>query len=338
MPSIFLASILFFAACVLAYAEELKELATWARKPTAPQSLAPVSAAPAPQSMLSSLLKDLDSPDPKRRNRAFEALPQYRSGELTRSLIPMLDGPINDTRDRIADLLLRNGGEDVLEPLHRYFLERDTVEEPVQVSAELKQFPVERARSRKARAPHGGTAETSSAPAKPGVLVSLHRPAMAPAPHANRPVPVVGTRGLLTGDVAFPPEVLSPEEDIRARAMADLPQTGHPHTYDLLCRVAMSDPSATVRGVAAVALGKQGEQEGGLRALATATRDKDPTVRWNACFALGKMGNPEAKRALRFAENDPDGSVRLAARNALEVLGLDPPMSRALDLELSSRS
>jgi HEAT repeat protein len=97
----------------------------------------------------------------------------------------------------------------------------------------------------------------------------------------------------------------------------------------------ISDPDTLVRGVAAAALGRVSEELGGLEALEKATHDPEPSVRWNACFALGKMGNPGAKRGLRFAENDPDGSVRLAARKALEALGLDPPMPTLYELEQS---
>lgn len=312
MGLVLLASILFTAACALAYADELGELTRRLQPAAAAAGPAPVrslpTAAAPPLSMLDSLVRDLTSPDPTRQARALERLPAYPPGELSRRLVPMLAGPVDPHRDRVADLLLRCGGEEVLEPLHRYFLGRDAAVERHQArerellaSVQVRPFPAGRAQ---ATPPRGGGGA-------PGVVLPLRR--------RDR-------RGPELGDMAFPPEVLSPDPELRARALADLLESGHPHGHELLCRVIVSDPDALVRAVAAAALGRAAEQPGGLETLEKATRDPDASVRWNACFALGKLGNRAAKRVLRFAENDGDGSVRLAARQALEALGLDPPM------------
>lgn len=344
MAHVILASIFFSAAVVLAYAEELRELLGTLAPTAAPRpALALAPAGPEiPVSMLDSLVRDVTGPDPARRERAFQLLPNFPPGELTRSLVGVLDGPVNDLRDRVADLLLRHGGESVLEPLHRYFRDRDAsledfedlealdlfqevdefedleagFDEPVQVH----RFPTERARS--------APVEPRSLGQGPGVVLPLR-------PRRNAGPPRIRhgeTRGPEMGDLAFPAEVLSPDPELRAKALADLPASGHPHGYELLCRVLACDPDTLVRGVAAAALGRLPEEHGGMRSLCEATRDPEPSVRWNACFALGKMGNPRAKTALRFAENDPDGSVRLAARKALEALGLDPPMPALYEL------
>jgi HEAT repeat protein len=317
MHSIILAAIFFTAACALAYADELRAVAGSLVPASAPLGAHPVRvvAAPPPRSMLDSLVRDLEAPDPKRVSRALERLPQYPPGELSRHLVPLLDGPVTETRDRVADLLLRHGGEDVLEPLHRYFLEREAEESedllpplPASVSA----FPTAQAQGRL------GT------PGVPAKVIPLHRGRRPRAEFAAEDP----ERGPQVGDVTFPPEVLSPEPELRAKALSDLAGSGHPHARELLCRVATSDPEGLVRGVAAAALGRLPNHADSQASLGRATQDSDPAVRWNACYALGKLGSRQAKRALRFAENDSDGSVRLAARKALEALGLDPPMPR----------
>ena len=334
MHSIILASIFFSAACALAYADELRAVAdslrpTPAAKPAPVTSMRVVASAP-PASLLESLVRDLEAPDPRRRARALERLPQYPPGELSRHLVPMLAGPVSDTRDRVADLLLRHGGEDVLEPLHRYFLEREAEDDLPPVPASVSAFPAAQA------AESRGSAGFDGPPAK---VIPLHRDrrvrrqaaAAAAVEAARESAPVLEGRGPKVGDVAFPPEVLSPEPEIRAKALSDLSNSGHPHALELLCRVVASDPESLVRGVAAAALGRLADHEDSQAALARATKDPEAAVRWNACYALGKLGSPRAKRALRFAENDADGSVRLAARKSLEALGLDPPMSAVAD-------
>lgn len=319
MAHVLLASVFFLSAIILAYADELRELLLLLRAPVADPSpvlaLAPASP-PIPVSMLDSLIRDLTGSDPARRERAFELLPNFPPRELTRSLVGLLDGPVTDFRDRVADLLLRHGGESVLEPLHRYFRDRDATLEDFEAQeaalatpVQLHRFPSERIKPVQTgpRQPLEG----------PGVIVPFQPRG------AKRGARV---RGPVLGDLAFPAEVLSPDPELRAKALADLSVSDHPHAYELLCRVLACDPDTLVRGVAAAALGRLSEDQGGLRALSEATRDPEPSVRWNACFALGKLGNPRAKTALRFAENDSDGSVRVAARKALEALGLDPPM------------
>lgn len=261
-----------------------------------------------PTSMLASLVKDLVSADPRRRTRALERLPQFPPRELTGALVPLLAGPPDETRDRIADLLLRHGGEDVLDPLHRYFLGR---EEAFEMAA--SQDPTQPVRLE----PRPDAAR--KAPEGPGRLIpfDLHRRART----RRKPQPEVA------GAPAFPPEVLSPEPALRARAMADLPESGHPQAGELLAAVLRGDPDPLVRAAAAAALGRAPAGDEGLDVLAEAAQDDlDGSVRWNACYALGKRGDRRAKGALRRAENDPDGSVRLAARKALETLGLDPPL------------
>jgi len=326
MALVLLAATAFAAAVSLAYAEELQELLrrlapAAPRPPPGETELRPVPASGASGgetlSMLDSLVKDLGHSDPARRQRALERLPHYPPGELSRRLVPLLDGPVDEHRDRVADLLLRCGGEEVLEPLHRYFLDRDELvagrsapaaepEAPTRGrrrrrGARIRAFPSERSRGRR-QPPEG--------PAPVVCLEGRRRARKGPGPE----------------DTAFPPDVLHPQPEVRARALSDLLDAGHPHAYELACRVLGADPSPLVRGASAAALGRAPEERGGLEALCAATNDAEVGVRWNACYALGQLGNTGAKRALRFAENDADGSVRLVARKALEQLGLDPPL------------
>lgn len=312
------ATTLFFLACALAYAEELGGLtrsfvgagAAGEAAPPGPRLL-PTPAAEPPSRMLESLVRDLEGPDPRRWDRALEHLANYPPGELSRALIPLLDGPADARRDQIADLLLRHGGEDVLEPLHRYFLGREGSLESAAGPTEAP--PPTRGRSR----------ETATAERRGNVIFLKRRGSTLSARDLGKPAPA---RKSLAEEQAFPLPVLSLDPALRARAIADLPGTGHPQAYDLLSKVVRGDPDPLVRAAAAAALGGAAGAPSALAALATATRDRDPSVRWNACYALGKLGTKDAKVPLRRAENDVDGSVRLAARKALESLGLDPPV------------
>lgn len=314
-----IATLLLLAACVLAYGDELQELFLGIRpfahsNPSSPSAKAQASASP--RSMLQSLARDLEGVDPARWRRALEHLPNYPPQELSRVLVPLLEGPPTELRDQIADVLLRHGGEDVLEPLHRYFLGRQESYEAhlEQQDAEVlmgqvQAFPQSRAVAYKPRfGPPGPQAEGRVLPFR-----------------SRR-------RGPKLGDMSFPPEVLSTDPETRAQALIQLPRQGHPQAYELLCRVVTSDPEALVRGAAISGLAHLPAEDRGLEVLSRATQDSDASVRWNACYALGRLGSPKAKRALRFAENDPDGSVRLAARRALESLGLDPPMAQVTSL------
>ncbi len=334
---------LVLAGALLAYGEELAALARDRGEPAGVLVPALVDAsgtvpnleAGNPTHLLDSLVKDLESPDARRRDRALASLPNYPPRVLARRLVPRLEGPATEAKDRIADLLLRHGGEEVLEPLHRYFLGRVAgleaeAEDPVAPLVGGRRKAVAReAGSRSGRLirfPEPGeararAARSESAPVPSGesggAVVRLHREPIRPD-------------ALAPGAVPFDAGVLDPEPALRAKAMAALPGSGHPHGFELLSRSLRGDPEPMVRAASAVALADLGPACQEISALCEATRDADVSVRWNACYALGRLGRGEAKVALRRAENDADGSVRLAARKALEALGLDPPLVAVL--------
>lgn len=317
-------------ACALAYWDELRTLTGRTRAPSPTPARPPAPALKAvpvagPASMLETLARDLESPDPRKVSRALDGLANYPPGELSRHLIPLLDGPVDDTRDRIADLLLRHGGEDVLEPLHRYFLGRDESFEgraAADARPRVRTGPATVTSLTERLATRLGPPEDlQPLPSKPADVIFLD-----PAGGRPRVVP-----GLAAGTVPFDAGVLELEPELRARAMADLPATGHPHAADLLTKVVRADPEAMVRAAAAAALADLPPVPGQREALEGAARDPDGSVRWNACYALGRLGDRRAKACLRRAENDADGAVRLAARKALEALGLDPPMPASVD-------
>ena len=101
------------AACILAYGDELQELVIGFRPKTKPQPSskdAPkVLQSKTPLSMLPALSRDLQSSDPARWERALSHIPNYPPQDISKALVPLLDGPSTDLRDRIADLLLRHG-------------------------------------------------------------------------------------------------------------------------------------------------------------------------------------------------------------------------------------
>ncbi|WP_119071418.1 HEAT repeat domain-containing protein [Aggregatilinea lenta] len=84
--------------------------------------------------------------------------------------------------------------------------------------------------------------------------------------------------------------------------------------------VALKDQDASVRGIAAQALGKIGDSRA-VEPLIVALKDQDPSVRRIAAQALGKIGDSRAVEPLIVALKDQDPSVRGIAAQALGKIG-----------------
>jgi HEAT repeat protein len=93
----------------------------------------------------------------------------------------------------------------------------------------------------------------------------------------------------------------------------------------------LASPDASVRQHAAHVLGKRADLSA-ADALSQAVTDEDPVVAYKAVFALGRIRDPRSIETLVRALGHADDQVRRAARDALQVFGVDavPALARAL--------
>ena len=114
------------------------------------------------------------------------------------------------------------------------------------------------------------------------------------------------------------PALKHPDAAIRRKAATLLGKTGEAGAVDLLIG-ALKDEHPRVRSRAAHALGRIGNP-GAVESLTVALKDAAPNVRINALHALGKFGE-SAAAALTLLLADPAASVRRHAAAALEKTG-----------------
>jgi HEAT repeat protein len=118
------------------------------------------------------------------------------------------------------------------------------------------------------------------------------------------------------------------DEDLLVRRMTTtaLQKIGTPAKNDLRLLIqVLQDGNIEVRAYAAGAIGLlQGDGKSAVPALLRATEDADSQVRANAIASLGKVGAEDAGTvapALRKLLKDTDGTIRMAAQQALYALG-----------------
>jgi len=90
---------------------------------------------------------------------------------------------------------------------------------------------------------------------------------------------------------------------------------------DYLLGLLKNSAAFRVRAQAALSLARFSPAESRVvKALIRALKDKYPIVRASAASALGKIGNEEAVAALKKTTKDPDETVRVAVRQAIDRL------------------
>jgi HEAT repeat protein len=115
---------------------------------------------------------------------------------------------------------------------------------------------------------------------------------------------------------------------VRLVAAKALGRIGDPRAVPLLVDLLARDPESRVRGEAAFSLGQLGGPQALVR-LIEAMADSDPNIRNWAAIALGDIGDPAAVDPLLKAMTDADRDVRAAAAGALGDIS-DPRATMAL--------
>jgi succinate dehydrogenase/fumarate reductase flavoprotein subunit/HEAT repeat protein len=156
-------------------------------------------------------------------------------------------------------------------------------------------------------------------------LVNLNEPALiaTAATDPNREVRIATANALaaLANPVSAPALAqLAADKDplVRAAALKAAATTNCPQPLPTLALQALCDPAWQVREGAAEALSAT-SPDVAIPALTAATTDVHADVRKSAVIALAQWPKiPEAARALKRAQSDPDADVRAYARRALD--------------------
>jgi HEAT repeat protein len=107
---------------------------------------------------------------------------------------------------------------------------------------------------------------------------------------------------------------------LRAAVVTNLRKTGARDAVPILCKLLQSDPSETVRRMAALSLGELGDA-GALPALRAALDDESDRVQLWAIRSLGQLRDRESVERLTIMCDDPDGGHRQFAALALSEIG-----------------
>jgi len=102
----------------------------------------------------------------------------------------------------------------------------------------------------------------------------------------------------------------------------------------------LSDPQWQTRAMVVEALGEIGSRRAVSRLkgmLAGRGRDENRYVRGKVAEALGRIGDPESLEALHMALKDPYLFVRRKARQAIDIIDVEPDLEKFDDGEISFR-
>ncbi len=113
-----------------------------------------------------------------------------------------------------------------------------------------------------------------------------------------------------------------PEPSVRTSALDGLIAADYDPDPSIL-EAAAVDSNPAVRVRALVGRYRLGDEDGAVHFLATMTKDPDVGSRAAAAWALGEVGDRRSPRLLEDLRQDREESVRDAAREALEKLGVD---------------
>jgi len=128
------------------------------------------------------------------------------------------------------------------------------------------------------------------------------------------------------------PEPFLAAGDTANRRIAVAASLRHPHLFDQLADLLLTDPEPTVRRECAEVLGLSGR--GDVEVLAQALQDDVPEVREAAATALGELTAPDSIGLLieHATNDDEDKLVREAAVAALGAIGDDRAVPALLAL------
>lgn len=143
----------------------------------------------------------------------------------------------------------------------------------------------------------------------------------APNPHVREAaVQIIGYFGYPSGAPALIARCHDPDERVRRAAVAQLPFADDPRALQALIE-ALRDGTPLVRAAAARALAHV-ETAAAVEPLLIALDDAEPWPRYYAAQSLGRLEAGAAAGALlRLASDDPAPQVRLAALEALALVG-----------------
>jgi HEAT repeat protein/cyclophilin family peptidyl-prolyl cis-trans isomerase len=120
---------------------------------------------------------------------------------------------------------------------------------------------------------------------------------------------------------------------LRERAALALARIQDPATVPALAK-ALSDEEASVRRMAAFALGQSGSASAERHLILRLYTEQDPAVVGALIDALGKIGEEDASKVLTKSLDSPDSDSRARAATALGLLGRREIMDEAADLAL----
>jgi HEAT repeat protein len=133
----------------------------------------------------------------------------------------------------------------------------------------------------------------------------------------------------------FVRSVEDPDRRVQDVAIQGLGLVEHPSAAQRLIELAR-DSSEKTRASAMKALGHRPAEPGTVDALVDGLRDPDAWVRYYACQSLGRSRRAEVAQPVAALLDDGAGQVRIAAIEALSVLGGEPSSRLLIDAAQSA--